>query len=59
MFYDDLPYDMSEEEIHGPREDHTLDDEYMEEVISCERCGRKGPRYEIEGHSCADPEPAA
>jgi len=34
-------------------------DAYMEKIIQCPRCGKKGPRYEIEGHSCADPEEAA
>ncbi len=55
MIYDDLPYDMSLEEIHGDIDPPELDDvEYMEEEIVCCRCGRKGPRYDIEGHSCAE-----
>jgi len=58
MRYDDLQYDMSLEEIYGPRDaspSPTLDeDEYQEEEITCERCKRTGPRYEIEGHSCGE-----
>ena len=56
MKYDDLPYDMSLEEIHEPHSEFPLPnwDKYQEEVITCTRCGRTGPRYEIEGHSCAD-----
>jgi len=60
MKYDDLPYDMSLEEIYAPRDadphDSSLDDddEYMEEEIVCCRCGRKGPRYEIQDHICSE-----
>ncbi len=57
----DMQHDMDLEEIHTPRDtdpsdgwDPRNDDEYLEEVISCVRCGRKGPRYEIEGHSCSE-----
>ena len=57
----ELEHDMSEDEIFGPRDaDPSLDDdEYMEEEITCSRCRRTGPRYEIEGHSCSEPERAA
>jgi len=59
MWLDDHPYEMSEDEIHEPRDvdlgfDDHLYDEDMEE-ITCPRCGRIGPRYEIEGHSCSEP----
>jgi len=54
MKYDELPYDMSEDETHDDIVPELDDDEYMEEEITCCRCGRKGPRYEIESHSCAE-----
>lgn len=65
MIYDDLPYDMSLEEIYAPRDEDPKDspfydnDDYMEEEITCCRCGKIGPRYEIEVHSCAEPPEAA
>ena len=43
-------YDEMRDEI---REEESSD-AYMEEIIACLDCGRTGPRYEIEGHSCAD-----
>lgn len=58
MFYEDLPYDMSEEEVRplepSVRELSLEHDLYMEEIIECVDCGREGPRYEIEGHSCGE-----
>lgn len=58
----ELEYDMSLEEIHTPRDESPTpsldDDDYMEQEIECPDCGREGPRYEIEGHSCGL-EPAA
>ncbi len=54
----DMQHDMDLEEIHTPRDECPMstldDDEYMEEEISCPDCGRRGPRYEIEGHSCGE-----
>ena len=59
MYHDRLQHDMSLEEIFGDTPTPSLDDdEYAEEVIACPDCGRSGPRYEIEGHSCGL-EPAA
>ncbi len=54
----ELQHDMDLEELHTPRDESPMstldDDDYQEEVISCTRCGRTGPRYEIEGHSCSE-----
>ena len=55
-----MQHDMDLAEIYAPRDESPTDsslydyDDYMEEEIMCSRCGRAGPRYKIEGHSCGE-----